>query len=301
MSSRDIDLGLLLAQVWKDKLLIIFFVLTAAITSVIAALSLEDLYRSDIKLYPNESGGSDISSMSSLLGGLASLAGVELGGGDNKVNLAIQTLKSREFISRFINKYNLKADIIAETHWDSNSNILFYDQEMYNPEKELWVRKFSKPFKVTPSDQEAYREFIGNHLFLREEADVGIWVLEIEHISPYIAKEIATNLVKEINSKIRQSDMEEAEASLLILQDALKNVELVDMKNMLFELIQQNAQKKLLAEVRDEYVFRVVDPAIVPEVKYSPSRSLLCVMGTFLGFLIGIFISVTRCILQSER
>jgi len=301
MSSRDIDLRLLLTQVWKDKLLIIFFVTIFAITSVIAALSLENLYRSDIKLYPNESSGSDISSMSSQLGGLASLAGVELGGGDNKVNLAIQTLKSREFISRFINKYNLKAAIIAEEHWDFNSNVLFYDQEMYNSEKELWVREVTKPFKVTPSDQEAYKEFIENHLILREEADVGIWVLTIEHISPYIAQEIATNLVKEINSQIRQSDMEEAEASLLILQGALKNVELVDMKNMLFELIQQNAQKKLLAEVREEYVFRVVDPAIVPEIKYSPSRALLCVIGTFLGFVIGIFISVTRCILQSER
>jgi LPS O-antigen subunit length determinant protein (WzzB/FepE family) len=179
--------------------------------------------------------------------------------------------------------------------------MLFYDQEMYNSEKELWVREVTKPFKVTPSDQEAYKEFIENHLILREEADVGIWVLTIEHISPYIAQEIATNLVKEINSQIRQSDMEEAEASLLILQGALKNVELVDMKNMLFELIQQNAQKKLLAEVREEYVFRVVDPAIVPEIKYSPSRALLCVIGIFLGFVIGIFISVTRCILQSER
>jgi LPS O-antigen subunit length determinant protein (WzzB/FepE family) len=301
MSSRDIDLRLLLTQVWKDKLLIIFFVTIFAITSVIAALSLENLYRSDIKLYPNESSGSDISSMSSQLGGLASLAGVELGGADNKVHLAIQTLKSREFISMFINKYNLKAAIIAEEHWDFNSNMLFYDQEMYNSEKELWVREVTKPFKVTPSDQEAYKEFIENHLILREEADVGIWVLTIEHISPYIAQEIATNLVKEINSQIRQSDMEEAEASLLILQDALKNVELVDMKNMLFELIQQNAQKKLLAEVREEYVFRVVDPAIVPEIKYSPSRALLCVIGIFLGFVIGIFISVTRCILQSER
>ena len=39
----------------------------------------------------------------------------------------------------------------------------------------------------------------------------------------------------------------------------------------------------MLAEVRPEYVFKTIDPAVVPEEKSKPSRALICALGYPLG------------------
>jgi LPS O-antigen subunit length determinant protein (WzzB/FepE family) len=39
----------------------------------------------------------------------------------------------------------------------------------------------------------------------------------------------------------------------------------------------------MLAKVRQEYAFKTIDPAVVPEVKSEPKRALICVLGTLLG------------------
>ena len=41
----------------------------------------------------------------------------------------------------------------------------------------------------------------------------------------------------------------------------------------------------LLAEVNPEFVFTVLDPAYVPDLRSSPSRGLICILITGFGFL----------------
>ena len=50
----------------------------------------------------------------------------------------------------------------------------------------------------------------------------------------------------------------------------------------------------MLANVRDEYVFKTIDPAIVPENKSEPKRALICVLGTLLGGLLALIYVLGR-------
>ena len=50
----------------------------------------------------------------------------------------------------------------------------------------------------------------------------------------------------------------------------------------------------MLAEVRPEYVFKTIDPAVIPEEKSKPSRALTCVLGTFLGGMLGMVVVLIR-------
>ena len=56
----------------------------------------------------------------------------------------------------------------------------------------------------------------------------------------------------------------------------------------------------MLAEVRPEYVFKTIDPAVVPEEKSKPSRALICVLGTLLGGMLGVVIVLIRHFARSE-
>ena len=50
----------------------------------------------------------------------------------------------------------------------------------------------------------------------------------------------------------------------------------------------------MLAEVREELIFKVVDPAVIPELKESPKRMIICIVIVLLGGLISI-IGVLTC------
>jgi uncharacterized protein involved in exopolysaccharide biosynthesis len=65
-------------------------------------------------------------------------------------------------------------------------------------------------------------------------------------------------------------------------------------------LIQSQTETVMLAEVRQEYVFKTIDPAVAPEEKSKPSRALICVLGTLLGGMLGVVIVLIRHYAQSE-
>ena len=59
------------------------------------------------------------------LGGLASLAGVSIGGGESsEAQVAQEIMRSRGFIEEFINENNLAVEVFAAEGWDMGSNQL---------------------------------------------------------------------------------------------------------------------------------------------------------------------------------
>jgi uncharacterized protein involved in exopolysaccharide biosynthesis len=57
----------------------------------------------------------------------------------------------------------------------------------------------------------------------------------------------------------------------------------------------------MMANVRDEYVFKVIDPAMAPEHRSKPKRKLIVMLGFVLGLMLGIFIAFFMNFLQNQR
>ena len=96
----EISLVELFNILWNKKIPIIFVSFIFAISSIFYALSLPNIYTSDVVLKVAGSSGSSISS-NSQFGSIAALAGVSLGsagGMDEKADLAKQTIRSRDFV-----------------------------------------------------------------------------------------------------------------------------------------------------------------------------------------------------------
>jgi uncharacterized protein involved in exopolysaccharide biosynthesis len=56
-----------------------------------------------------------------------------------------------------------------------------------------------------------------------------------------------------------------------------------------------------LAKVNEEYVFQVIDPATVPEVRAWPRRSLIVVVGVVGGFLLAMFVVIILTVVSQVR
>lgn len=298
----EIDLRELFGIIWQGKWWIIAITFVFAVGSVVYSLSLPNIYKSEATLAPTEeASGGGLSQMAGQLGGLASLAGVNLGGGNtDKTTIALEILKSRAFIKSFVEKYDILPELMAVEEWNRGTGIVF-DNELYNPDTKEWVREVEPPKQPTPSSWEYVKVFRDQVLHVTKDETTGLVTIAVNHQSPEVAEQWVGWLIEEINNHMRERDIQEAQRSLEYLDKELQNTSLSDMQQVFYELIEKQTQTIMLANVRPEYIFQTLDPAVVPEQKAKPSRALICIIGTFLGGFLSVGFVLVRNIFRKEE
>ncbi|EKZ8659991.1 LPS O-antigen length regulator [Vibrio alginolyticus] len=288
----EIDLRELFKALWKGKLTIIATTFAFAVGSVLYALSLPNIYKADALLAPAESsGGGGLSKMAGQLGGLAALAGVNLGASESsQTDLAVQVMKSRQFIEAFIDKHDLLVPLMAAKDWDLANNKLILDEELYNPNSREWLREPNGLRGSTPTAQEAFEVFNKEVLSISQDKESGLYTVSVKYYSPYIAQQWVNWLIEDINKVMRERTIAETSQNLAYLNTQLQKTSVADMQSTFYKLIEEQTKSLMLAEVQEEFVFKVVDPAVVPELKDAPKRALICVLGTLFGGMLGIAI-----------
>ncbi len=292
----EIDLRELFSVIWQGKWLIIAITAVFAIGSVIFAIMQPNIYKSEALLAPaSEDKAGGLSALASQFGGLASMAGINLGGGGgiDKTKMAIEVMKSRKFTSQFIQKHNILPDLMAAEKWNMQDNSILYDAELYDVSKMSWVREVKAPFKPEPSMQEAYKVFT-KVISVNSAKDTRMVIVSVEHLSPAIAQQWVTWLVEDINKVMKERDVVEANRSTDFLNKQIALTNVADIRSILYKLIEEQAKTIMFAEVRDEYVFKTIDPALVSEEKAGPKRALICVIGTMLGGMLAVLIVLIR-------
>ena len=288
----EIDLKELFIALWKGKWIIILLTAVFAVGGVLYALSIPNTYKAEAVL--TSANDSKTSGIASQLGGLASLAGINLGGGgsDGKA-IALATLQSRQFLNAFVNKYDLLVPLVAGDKWDPAQDTLLIDPEMYDEQQQKWVREVSPGKSPQPTDWDAYKEF-KKILAVSESKDTGLVTLSITHLSPTIAKEWVDQLVIDLNTWVKNNSLNDTRRNISYLEAQIEKTNIADMQSVFYQLIEEQTKNLMLAEVQDEFAFKIIDPAVVPEEKVGPKRALICVLAVLLGGMLGTAIVLIR-------
>jgi capsular polysaccharide biosynthesis protein len=298
---EEVDLLKLFRDLWAGKLLLIGIVSSVAIISVVVALLLPNEYRAEAVLAPNNHKGSGgLTSLASQYSGLASLAGLNVSNGTiDKTALGLEVLKSRKFLSDFIQRRNLWVPLMAATGWDPNTNELIIDSDLYDTESQRWNKDGQWSADFVPSIHEAQRALAGK-LSVAQSSDTALVKVSIEHFSPFTAKQWVDWLIEDLNSTIMRQDVAEAEQAIQYLNRQVENTSLADLRSVFFSLIEEQTKTIMLAEVTDQYLFKTIDPAVAPDLKSKPRRSLIVVVATFFGLLLGAAVVLFRTWIKEE-
>lgn len=297
----EIDLRELFNIIWQGKWWILAITFVFAVGSVFYSLSLPNIYKSEVTLAPTEeASGGGLSQMAGQLGGLATLAGVNLGPqGTDKTTMAIEVLQSRAFLTEFVKTYDILPELMATEEWTPQGG-LKYNSELYNPETKEWVREVEPPKQPEPTSWEYVEVFRNEVLLVDRDPETGLVTVSVNHQSPEITQQWAEWLVTDVNNHMRERDIEEAQRSLEYLDSELEKTSLSNMQQVFYQLIEKQTQTIMLANVRPEYIFQVLDPAVVPEQKAKPSRALICIIGTFLGGFLSIGLVLVKNIFRKD-
>lgn len=220
------------------------------------ALAATPLYRAEVTIRPiqdRQQGAA--SALMGQLGGIASLAGINLpgGGGDD----LLPVLRSRLLAQEFIRLHNLDR-VILDTS---------------DPSPSMW---------------KAVDAFKKNILTITEDRRSGTVGVSVTWTDPKVAAEWANAFVTLADKQIRARDKLDAERSLKYLQDQVTKTKVLEMQRALYSLIENETRTLMLADARENYALTILDPAFVPEYRVSPKRTMIAVLGAIVGALLGL-------------
>lgn len=293
----EIDLRELFVTLWRGKWIIILFTIVFAAAGVFYALSKPNIYQASVLVAPAQEEGGGLSGQ---LGGLAGLAGINLGGGSaSQTVMAKEVLQSRAFLTDFIHRHNLTVPLMATEAWDMKGEKWVIDHEVYNPKDSEWLID-DEGESLKPTDWDMVK-ILKEHLSISSNEETGMVTVSIKSQSPPIAKDWAEKLVHDINEHMREQDVNEAEARIAYLEQKLSETNIAGMQQVFYQLIESETRTVMLANAQDEYVFKTVDPAVVPQEKSEPKRALIVVIATMLGGMLGVFVVFIMAFVRSNR
>lgn len=235
------------------------------IISVPYSLLITKIYTAtNVLLIPSEQGNT-LSGISSQLGGLASLTGVNLGSVNNNRAETIAVFNSRVFADKVLNDLNLLPYFYKE-NWDSQKN--------------NWKEGTPKYDAL---------ELIENISRLEEDKKRGLFIFTVAMEDPVLAAKYSNEIIALFNGYMREKAIVEARKEIEYLNAELANTNIVSLQTVLYQLIEQKTQKAMLASVREDYAFKIIDPGIIPDKRSYPNRTQIVILGSGATFLIGLF------------
>lgn len=270
--SGEVYLFDLWGYLWRGRWIVIGATFAGALVAAAIVLVLPSWYRAEVVLIPAKELATI--NVGGTLAGLASLAGVGVGGGD--ATEAIAVLKSREFTGKFIDEQQLLPVLFAEK-WNADT------QAWQSTDPEEW-----------PDTRDGIRYFERKVRSIVEDRRTKLVTVSIQWKDPALAAKWANLLVERLNDRMRTRALTEAEANVAYLRGELRGDAPVELQQSIGRLLESEMQKLMLARGNRDFAFRVVDGAQVPKRRSWPNRVLVVAIAAILGGALASAFVVTR-------
>lgn len=262
---------------------LLILVVTVGVTGAMAfyAASIEPVYRAEVLVA--YSGGSEsnsgLSALAGQFGGLLPLAGVNVGGGERSE--AIATLTSRALTQMYVSQNNLMP-VLFKRRWNSATKTFSPDSKGRTPT--LW---------------DANKLFVKKIRSLSDDKKSGLILLGIEWTDPMLCAKWANDLVALTNATLKSQAIAASNANVAYLNSQLEKTSVVELRVAMYRLIENEIKKAMVAQGSEEYAFKVIDPATVPQEKVRPNKAVILSFSFILSLVISSFLVLVRHALRS--
>jgi uncharacterized protein involved in exopolysaccharide biosynthesis len=235
-------------------------------------------YRAQTVIAPisQEGSSSVLGSLQSELGGLAALAGLDLQDGEQFKREALARLSSREFTYNFITEEGMLPILFAD-EWDVA--------------RATWID--DDPDSI-PTLEDGFRLIQDEVRTVSEDRRTGLVKVTVDWKDAALAKRWANQLVVRINADMRSNASTQAEKNLEYLNKELAKTTVVELRQAINHLIESEVRKAMIANVHEEYAFRVIDPAFLPGPRNVVwPRLIVVIPGALIcGAIIGLLLAL---------
>lgn len=269
----EIDAVELVEAMWSARWLVAMITGLTTLLCLVYVLVATPWFRAEVVLVA--ANNKDLPGGLAQFGGLASLAGINLGT-QAGTEEAVAVLKSREFVHDFIVEKNLLTVLFAD-EWDATAKKWKKQDPLDQPDIRDAVDYFDKDVRSVDEDKKS-----------------GVVVLGITWKDPNAAAEWANALATRVNDRLRGRAQALAERNISYLESEIANTNVVTMQQSIGRVLEAEMQKLLMARGNEEFAFKVVDRAVPPKEHARPKRLLVVLAGFMAGGIISVLVVYGR-------
>ena len=304
----EIDLLELAKTIWKGKKLIIWIVVIFTLATAAYSLTMTNIYTAKAVLKPvssKESSGGRLASLASQFGGMASLAGIAMPGAASSTEL-VSLLKSNVLKKNIIERYDL-LPVLFPKQWDK--------------EKKTWKKKDSgfslNPLvlisKIKPAQSAADKKEPGvpdmwdgiraldAKVKIEYNLKEDIITIAVNFRDPDMAARIANYYIITLNDYMSSEARRTANINKEYLEKQLRETNDNIIQQKIYNLIADKIETTMMAEVKENFAFKVLDPPMSPDMKSKPKRGLKVITAFIMSLFLGGFVVLFREYLKNVK
>jgi uncharacterized protein involved in exopolysaccharide biosynthesis len=281
----DIDLRSVAAALWARKGWIIASMIAFTIPLAVVAFLAIPTYRTSTVVADarSDSGANPLSQALGALGNLGGNVARLTVSGATAADEAMAVMRSREFTERFIRDHNLMPALFPDL-WDSTKGEWLVPEDQRPP-----ISSGYKLFNTIRTVTQAGRG--------------GLITVTVEWRDPVQAADWANALVAQLNSEMRDRAINSTKLSVGYLERELASTSTIETRQAINRLMEAQINQRMLANVTEEFAFRIVERALPPDLDDSvgPSKLVLLALGPSLGAIFGIFVVLVLNVLLARK
>jgi len=259
VAARNFDLMDIWCLVRDYRISVCASVVVLSIVAAVVAWSLTPIFRAEVVVseVQKNDGLGRAGGVVSQFGGLADLAGLSLGADSADARKRLAILNSRALVEEFIKSEDLLPVLLGSA----------------GPRRGLWW---------------GVKVFRDDVLNIKSDKLTGLITVSMERPDPVEAAHWANAFVALANEVIRDRDEQTAKRNIAFLEHQLDGTKVVELQKILYGLIESQTRTVMLANSPEDYAFLIIDPAVPPEVRARPARSLIVALGAVFGLMFGV-------------
>lgn len=308
-TSKELSIRDLIEALYRHRLVVLWCTVGTLLVGLLYAIFATPLYTASVTMVPvNEEKPGGLGNLAGQLGSIASLAGINIpGGGSNAVEY-VAILKSRQVGESFIREYNLKRHLFPEK-WDEGRGTWKSAEAGSKPSLLARMRRQvsaimarlsgdqgwkGRPAEAEPSTWLAYALFNEDIRLVQEDPETGLITVLFRFSDPELAAKWANAYVDMVNHEIRNKTIAEASRALSYLKAQAEETSVMGVRDTIFALVKNQLERIALANAREDYAFKIIDRAVVPETRSHPRRGLIVILSAALGCMLGVLVAFGR-------
>lgn len=296
------DLVDLMLQLWRDRLLVALVAALSVLAMIVYLNVATPRYTATLLVTPAQSSGSGLSSSLRNLGGLASLAGVQLP--QDGSSLAFlkygENLQSRVAAERLAADPALMQQIFAaewntrEKRWEKPASL---PRTIVNGVKSmlgLWVQPWSEPGAAR------LQEYLERNVQVVQDQKRPLVTILFEHRDPAFAGQFLERLHAEVDDDLRDRGLARTGSNIAYITRKLEVVTVAEHRIALTEALGEQERARMTAESGAPFAAEPVSKVSVSFRPSFPRPTLFLAGALFLGLLLGAVISWSRAYLRQR-
>ena len=292
----EIDLRELFETVWNHRRFIVVFVFVVTALTLIYALSKPNEYKVAIKLTPQEQqksvslGG---------LGALASMAGVNIGGGNSGITpeIAFSTLlDDYVFMKEFIVKNRLDK-MLQDPKLDEDFVFAFGFRGVYD------IFHTHADANNQKNDIYSIYKTIKNSISVTTDKKTGIMEISVTHPSRRFAYDVLNLFLEDATAYLIRQNLQNINAQIQKYKSELAKTSNLELKAELAKLISSLVKQKVYINTSKYYKVKVITPPYIPDkkAKVKPKRALILIVAMVTSLILSIFLVFFKEFLSNTK